>query len=245
MHRSQSPASWLFSLPNLEKTHISREKVDGTIANGKFTVKVTDFGVAADHFVVDIEGGCGIAATDTTPMLNLTGETGTYRWMAPEVIRHEPYSSKADVYSFAVILWQLLTHDEPFVDLEAADAANLVANNNLRPPFPDGAPTKLVDLIKTNWSDDASERCKFDKLAERLEEMKDELSLIQKQWLDMPDGHPVYVYDLPDLNQEVVSPENKGHVADKGRNRASGLLGSFFGVQKTNQKKRASKSSIK
>jgi len=198
--------------------------------------------VAAEHFVVDGEGGHGIAETDTTPMLNLTGETGTYRWMAPEVIRHDPYSGKADVYSFAVILWQLLTHDEPFVDLEAADAANLVANNNLRPPFPDGAPKKLVDLIKINWSDDASERCRFDKLAERLEGMKDELSLLQKQWLDMPDGHPVYVFDLPDLDQEVG---NKGNVVDKGRKRASGLLGSFFGVPKTNQKKRASKSSMK
>ncbi|KAL3938174.1 MAG: hypothetical protein SGBAC_006861 [Bacillariaceae sp.] len=219
--------------------------LDGTIASGKFTVKVTDFGVAADHFVVDTEGGLGFAATDTTPMLNLTGETGTYRWMAPEVIRHEPYSGKADVYSFAVILWQLLTHDEPFVDLEAADAANLVANNNLRPPFPVGAPTKLVDLIKTNWNDDASERWKFDKLAARLEEMKDEISLAQKQWLDIPDGHPVYVYDLPDLDQEVLSQGSKGNVTDKGKKRASGLLGSFFGVQKTNQKKRTLKSSIK
>lgn len=209
-------------------------------------MKVTDFGVAAEHFGFDAEGGRSMEeSSGTLPVLNLTGETGTYRWMAPEVIRHEPYSSKADVYSFAIILWQLLTHDEPFVDLEAVDAANLVANNNLRPPFPEGAPTKLIDLIKANWSDDASARWKFDRIAERLEEIKDELSLAQKEWLDVPDGHPVYVYDLPDLDQDVTPSGAKGNVADKGRKRASGLLGSFFGVQKNNQKKRGLKSSVK
>ena len=208
-------------------------------------MKVTDFGVAAEHFGIDVEGGGGAEETNSVPVLNLTGETGTYRWMAPEVIRHEPYSSKADVYSFAVILWQLLTHDEPFVDLEAVDAANLVARNNLRPPFPEGAPTKLVDLINTNWSDDASERWKFNRIAQRLEEIKDELSLTQKRWLDEQDGHPVYVYDLPELDQEVNTQDTKGNIAEKGRKRASGLLGSFFGVQKNNQKKRGLKKSIK
>jgi serine/threonine protein kinase len=39
----------------------------------------------------------------------LTAETGTYRYMAPEVIRHESYSSNADVYSFGILLWQLIT----------------------------------------------------------------------------------------------------------------------------------------
>ena len=43
-----------------------------------------------------------------------TAETGTYRWMAPEVIRHEAYSFMADVYSFALILWQLITREQPF-----------------------------------------------------------------------------------------------------------------------------------
>ena len=44
---------------------------------------------------------------------HLTAETGTYRWMAPEVIRHEKYSRSADVYSYAMILYELLTHEVP------------------------------------------------------------------------------------------------------------------------------------
>jgi serine/threonine protein kinase len=37
----------------------------------------------------------------------LTGETGSYRYMAPEVFRHEPYNSRVDVYSFSMIVYQL------------------------------------------------------------------------------------------------------------------------------------------
>ncbi|KAJ0474986.1 putative dual-specificity kinase TKL-Pl-4 family [Helianthus annuus] len=39
----------------------------------------------------------------------MTAETGTYRWMAPEVIEHKPYDHIADVFSFAIVLWELLT----------------------------------------------------------------------------------------------------------------------------------------
>jgi hypothetical protein len=51
----------------------------------------------------------------------LTGETGTYRWMSPEVIRHESYSTPA------VMLWQFVTGDEPFCDVSSIEAAKLVA----------------------------------------------------------------------------------------------------------------------
>jgi serine/threonine protein kinase len=37
----------------------------------------------------------------------LTGETGSYRYMAPEVFRHEPYNDRVDIYSFSMIIFQL------------------------------------------------------------------------------------------------------------------------------------------
>lgn len=56
-------------------------------------VKIADFGVAR---VIETTG-------------HMTAETGTYRWMAPEVIEHKPYDEKADVFSFGIVLWELLT----------------------------------------------------------------------------------------------------------------------------------------
>ena len=37
----------------------------------------------------------------------MTGETGSYRYMAPEVFRHEAYGPPVDVYAFAVITWEV------------------------------------------------------------------------------------------------------------------------------------------
>lgn len=56
-------------------------------------VKIADFGVAR---MIEANG-------------HMTAETGTYRWMAPEVIEHKPYDEKADVFSFGVVVWELLT----------------------------------------------------------------------------------------------------------------------------------------
>lgn len=56
-------------------------------------MKIADFGVAR---MIEANG-------------HMTAETGTYRWMAPEVIEHKPYDEKADVFSFGVVLWELLT----------------------------------------------------------------------------------------------------------------------------------------
>ena len=58
----------------------------------------------------------------------MTAETGTYRWMAPEMIDHRPYTRKVDVYSFAVVLWELYTMQLPFSGMSAVQAAFAVVN---------------------------------------------------------------------------------------------------------------------
>ncbi|CAI9765429.1 unnamed protein product [Fraxinus pennsylvanica] len=70
-------------------------------------VKVADFGVAR------VKAQTGV----------MTAETGTYRWMAPEVIEHKTYDHKADVFSFGVVLWELLTGKLPYEYLTPLQAA--------------------------------------------------------------------------------------------------------------------------
>ncbi|XP_043713574.1 serine/threonine-protein kinase STY46-like isoform X2 [Telopea speciosissima] len=70
-------------------------------------VKVADFGVAR------VQSQSGV----------MTAETGTYRWMAPEVIEHNPYDHKADVFSFGIVLWELLTGKIPYEFLTPLQAA--------------------------------------------------------------------------------------------------------------------------
>lgn len=47
----------------------------------------------------------------------MTGETGTYVYMAPEMIRHELYTSKADVFSWGVLLAELISQRPPYEGL--------------------------------------------------------------------------------------------------------------------------------
>ena len=73
------------------------------------------------------------AATDN---FQLTGGTGSYLYMAGEVFRHEPYNAQADVYSFAMILYEMVTGQWPFRGMEPMQAAMRAATDGLRPLFP-------------------------------------------------------------------------------------------------------------
>ena len=235
---------------------------DGNVASGNFVVKVTDFGVATEdgdwpETQQPIGGPAGAENAK-----NLTGETGkskcmeydmdeelrlfsslnqhflgTYRWMAPEVVRREPYSNMADVYSFAIMLWQFVTHEEPYYDLGAAEAACLVAGEMLRPPIPEKAPAGIRELIEANWSDDPNSRCKFERVAETLKTIQGSLLPQEKTWLESAHGHPVYHESRDEEEKEAPKPPKLGGKVGKGGqkkdpHRAGSLLGGFFGMKK-------------
>ena len=143
------------------------------------TPKLTDFGVSAD-------------LPDTTLSRGslLTAETGTYRWMAPEVMRHEPYSASADVYSWAMVMYELITHDIPFASMEPLQAAAAVALENKRPPLPAQTPVALGRLMRDAWRTVRSERPSAKDLVHMLDEFDASMSEADRAWVDCPDGHP-------------------------------------------------------
>ena len=94
----------------------------------------------------------------------MTAETGSYRWMAPEVIRHEPYGTGCDVYSFGVLCWEMLSYSIPFPHHTPVEVALSVATKGMRPEMPTHAPSVLVDLIEQCWQQDALLRPSFEKV---------------------------------------------------------------------------------
>ncbi|KAI3507107.1 hypothetical protein L1887_21874 [Cichorium endivia] len=111
-------------------------------------VKVSDFGVAR------VQNKSGI----------MTAETGTYRWMAPEVIEHRPYNHKADVFSFGIVLWELLTHKLPYANLTPLQAAIGVVQKGLRPVIPKHTHHGIVGLLEKCWQHDPSLRPEFSEI---------------------------------------------------------------------------------
>ena len=94
----------------------------------------------------------------------MTAETGSYRWMAPEVIRHEPYGTGCDVYSFGVLCWEMLTYSIPFPQHTVFEVALSVATKGMRPEIPAHSPRVLVDLIEQCWQQQALLRPSFAKV---------------------------------------------------------------------------------
>lgn len=72
----------------------------------------------------------------------MTGGTGSYTFMAGEIFRHEPYNAKADVYSFAMVLYEMLAGERPFARLDPIVAAMRAATDGLRPEWPRDAPAE-------------------------------------------------------------------------------------------------------
>ncbi|GJW04040.1 serine/threonine-protein kinase STY17-like protein, partial [Tanacetum coccineum] len=126
-------------------------------------VKVADFGVAR----VQTQSGV------------MTAETGTYRWMAPEVIEHKPYDHKADVFSFAIVLWELLTGEVPYSYLTPLQAAVGVVQQGLRPTIPKQTHPKLTELLESCWQHNPTLRPNFTEILDKLKHLaKEDLMII-------------------------------------------------------------------
>ncbi|GMI10639.1 hypothetical protein TrVE_jg2280 [Triparma verrucosa] len=79
-----------------------------------------------------------------------TGNTGTTQWMAPEVLMNQRYGEKADVYSFGVIIWEVLTRECPFEGMSQIQVAVKVLNEKGRVEVPRWCKTgcpKLAALV--------------------------------------------------------------------------------------------------
>ena len=81
----------------------------------------------------------------------LTGQTGSARYMAPEVASSLPYGASAEVYSFSIILWQLCSHDRPYAGLDMASFTERVVQGNQRPPLKKAWPPQLRSLLQECW----------------------------------------------------------------------------------------------
>lgn len=132
-------------------------KSANVLINAEKELVIADFGL-----VRYCEGGAKQA---------MTAETGSYRWMAPEVIRHEPYGTECDVYSFAILAWEMLSYDLPFAKLSPVEAALGVANRAIRPPLPSHCDPELAPLIKQSWDQDAAKRPTFAEIDAKLTAM--------------------------------------------------------------------------
>lgn len=122
-------------------------------------VKIFDFGLSKR-----------LLADDRTSdgMYRLTGNTGSLRYMAPEVAMNQFYNTKADSYSFAIVFWQLCSLTVPYAGYNVRSHADLVVGRGHRPKIERSWPVSWSHLMTTCWSTDIRSRLDFDRIVEAL-----------------------------------------------------------------------------
>ncbi|KAG9440917.1 hypothetical protein H6P81_021082 [Aristolochia fimbriata] len=120
------------------------------LTDDKKNLKLADFGLAREETVTEM----------------MTAETGTYRWMAPELYStvtlkdRKHYTHKVDIYSFAIVLWELITNRTPFEGMSNLQAAYASAFKKSRPPL-DSIPNDLSTILDRCWAEDPLMRPEF------------------------------------------------------------------------------------
>eukprot|EP01121_Diplochlamys_sp_Union-15-3_P008303 TRINITY_DN2199_c0_g1_i2.p2 TRINITY_DN2199_c0_g1~~TRINITY_DN2199_c0_g1_i2.p2 ORF type:complete len:107 (+),score=17.09 TRINITY_DN2199_c0_g1_i2:339-659(+) len=100
----------------------------------------------------------------------MSGAVGSLAWMSPEVYKGEPYNEKADVYSFAIILWELWSMNNPYGGLTPDLFASLAAHDNKRPSLSQyNIPNEWRILITNSWHPSSLSRPSFGQILTYLE----------------------------------------------------------------------------
>lgn len=85
-------------------------------------------------------------------------------WSSPEILNRSTYSLSTDIYSLGIVMWELLQQGRPFEEHRAnypgpeIVLTGAIANNNLRPSFPQSTPEAFKQLITQCWANDPSSR---------------------------------------------------------------------------------------
>ena len=140
-----------------EKCYIHRDLAARNVLVGEHLIcKVADFGLARvigeDIYEVHTGAKCPI------------------KWTAPEAAMYSRFTIKSDVWSFGILLYELITYGRfPYPGMNNAQVLEAL-QTGYRMPCPMGCPEKLYEIMRECWRDDAASRPTFETLQWRLDE---------------------------------------------------------------------------
>ncbi|XP_047177104.1 serine/threonine-protein kinase STY13-like [Vigna umbellata] len=167
------------------------------------TVKLADFGLAREESLAEM----------------MTAETGTYRWMAPELYstvtlrqgEKKHYNHKVDVYSFAIVLWELIHNRLPFEGMSNLQAAYAAAFKSTRPSAED-LPDELALIVTSCWKEEPNDRPNFSQI----------IQMLLRYLITISPADPVAPMRISSSKNAVLPPESPGTSALMARRDDSG-----------------------
>ncbi|KAL3928093.1 MAG: hypothetical protein SGBAC_012795 [Bacillariaceae sp.] len=142
-------------------------KPDNVGLDGKGQLKLFDFGLAKKITPSDHRDG--------DDLYLLTGNTGSLRYMAPEVAKGESYNQKVDTYSFGILFWQICSLQTPYANLTTKTHSLKVVLGGQRPKPDRSWPNGWKDMMTRCWDANIAARPEFDEIASYFEDQVEDL----------------------------------------------------------------------
>ncbi|ELP94003.1 map3k delta-1 protein kinase, putative [Entamoeba invadens IP1] len=148
-------ASGMFYLHSSTPPIIHRDlKSHNLLVDENWKVKVSDFGLSK-----------------TTVEASMPDEIcGTLAWMAPEILMRKGQTTKSDVYSFAIVMWEFLARKEPYPDIPRFHLIEKVGEIGLRPDIPPNNHITYCELMQRCWEQDPNLRPDFSEIIHLLDD---------------------------------------------------------------------------
>jgi len=124
-------------------------------------IKLFDFGLAVEL----------PPSNDPEATFKLPGNTGTARYMSPEVINTVPYGLKADVFSFSMLLYEIMALSKPFDKLTGKEVKEEVAVLGHRPSIDKSWPLPIRRLLRRGFSETPELRPTMEEVEDILEDL--------------------------------------------------------------------------
>jgi len=136
-------------------------------------LKPDNIGFAQDGTLKIFDFGLSTICVSSTPdqEYNMTGGTGSVRYMAPEVAKRLQYSEKVDVYSFGIIVWQMATGRIFKKNRNRMEILRDVVRDGHRPQINKSWSLQFINLLESSWSVDPRRRPSFGEIIVRLESL--------------------------------------------------------------------------
>ncbi|KAL5100851.1 hypothetical protein RYX36_005178 [Vicia faba] len=147
---------------------------------------IVHFDLKSDNLLVNLRdphrpickvGDLGLSKVKCQTLIS-GGVRGTLPWMAPELLNGSSslVSEKVDVFSFGIVMWELLTGEEPYADLHYGAIIGGIVSNTLRPLVPESCDPEWRVVMERCWASEPSERPSFTEIANDLRSMAAKIS---------------------------------------------------------------------
>lgn len=146
----------------IRSAHVARQVAEGLAFLHSRRPPIAHRDIKSPNVLLDHHGDAkladfGLAKIKATSESTLQSKVGSPVWMAPEIIDDSPYSTKADVYSYAIVLHELATRELPWKGKGQVQLFRAVTNGQ-RPSLPATLPEQWRKLIEMCWANEPDKR---------------------------------------------------------------------------------------